>query len=63
MKTFLTIMIAIIFSACRGDNAYDGETGLIQATAANSDALASLQENVFVAHADAFKASTVTFKE
>jgi len=64
LKFLMGVITSIfLFSGCGGDNAYDGKTGLIQATAANGDAFSSLQKNVFLAHADAFKASTATFKE
>lgn len=50
------LLVASFFTGCGGDNAYDGKTGLTGGSGGvgTSDALSSIQKNIFQANANGF---------
>jgi predicted lipoprotein len=56
------ILLLNLFTACGGDNAHDGENGLITASSKNNS-LESLQKNVLIANAEKLNAKANDLKE
>lgn len=57
------LAVVLLLSGCGGDNAYDG-TGLIEPGVSQSqgDALASLEENIFIKDSESLRSSVTTLK-
>ena len=60
----IVIFVLLFFTSCGGDNAYDGENGLIVASSiSGKDSFSSIQQNVLIPNADSFVQNSKTLNE